>query len=121
MPASSRHEQEAKEAINAALALLQRRWCMRILWELRAGALGFRALQAACGDISPTVINRRLAELREGGLVEAGADGNALTPLGRELLPAFEPLMRWAIGWQRAQRGRAMARRLPRGRIARGT
>ena len=33
--------------IMAALDLLGRRWALRILWELRAGALSFRALPEA--------------------------------------------------------------------------
>ena len=69
---------------------------LRVVWELRGGALSFRALQAACGDLSPTVLNQRLAELKEAALAESTADGYLLTPLGRELLQAFEPLTRWA-------------------------
>lgn len=34
--------------IVAALDLLGRRWILRILWELRSGPMGFRALQALC-------------------------------------------------------------------------
>ncbi len=34
--------------IVAALDLLGRRWILRILWELRNGPIGFRALQAFC-------------------------------------------------------------------------
>jgi len=96
-------QMEAKDAINQALALFQRRWMLRVLWELRERALNFRALQSACGDISPTVLNQRLAELREAALVAAGDDGYALTPLGRELIVAFEPLSRWALRWRRSR------------------
>jgi DNA-binding HxlR family transcriptional regulator len=95
-------QKEAKDAINQALALFQRRWSLRVLWELRDAALSFRALQSACGDISPTVLNQRLAELREAALVEAGGGGYALTPLGRDLIVAFEPLSRWALRWRRS-------------------
>ena len=38
-----------KQAINAAMELLHRRWMMRVIWELRGGPLTFRALQSACG------------------------------------------------------------------------
>lgn|SRR5574337_859169 len=98
---SDTRRQEAKHAINDALELFQRRWALRVLWELRTGPLTFRALRSACGDISPTVLNQRVAELREAGLV--GLDGYALTPLGRDLLPAFEPLTQWAIRWRRSR------------------
>lgn len=85
--------------IMVLLDLLGRRWALRILWELRAGPLTFRALQAACGDISPTVLNTRLAELRGAGIVAAGDDGYGLTTQGGELLAALMPLHDWAEDW----------------------
>ena len=100
MPSTAR-QREAKDAINQALALFQRRWTLRVLWELRARPLTFRALQSACGDLSPTVLNQRLAELREAGLLALGDEGYALTPIGRELIVAFDPLSRWALRWRR--------------------
>lgn len=101
MPPSNPRQLEAKEAINQALGLFQRRWTLRVLWELRIQALTFRALQSACGDISPTVLNQRLGELRDAGLLEVGDQGYALTPIGQELIVAFDPLSRWALRWQR--------------------
>jgi len=98
-------QQTAKNAINATLELLHHRWMLRVLWELRAGnAFTFRALQSACGDLSPTVLNQRLAELRDAGLVDAGDEGYRLTPLGLELMAAFAPLQAWAIRWWRQRR-----------------
>lgn len=91
----------------ALLDLLGRRWTLRVLWELRGEPLSFRALQAACSGMSPSVLNQRLAELREAALVDAADDGYALTPRGRELLAMFEPLNRWAETWaQELRRGR---------------
>ena len=90
--------------IMAALDLLGRRWALRILWELRAGALPFRALREACGDVSPAVLNTRLAELREAGIVESTDAGYATTPSGRELCRALDPLSRWAQRWADARR-----------------
>jgi DNA-binding HxlR family transcriptional regulator len=86
----------------AALDLLGRRWALRVLWELRGGALTFRALQERCGGISPTVLNTRLAELREAELLEAsGGEGYLLTASGAELLAALGPLQGWADTWAR--------------------
>ena len=85
--------------IMAALDLLGRRWALRILWELREGALPFRALREACGDVSPAVLNTRLSELREAGIVESTDAGYATTPAGRELCRALDPLSRWARRW----------------------
>lgn len=87
--------------IMALLDLLGRRWTMRVLWELRGEPLGFRALQAACSGMSPSVLNQRLAELREARLVEAGDAGYGLSARGRELLALFGPLNRWAEDWAR--------------------
>lgn len=96
--------EEAKQAINAALDLLHRRWMMRVIWELRGDVATFRTLQERCGDISPTVLNSRLSELKESGLVHRTDEGYALTALGRDLLKAYEPLLAWAIKWRRAKR-----------------
>lgn len=93
-----------KDALNAALELFQRRWTLRILWELRGedASLNFRALQAACGDVSASVLNQRLAELREALLVEHDAgSGYRLAAQGRALLVAIEPLLKWAPRWAR--------------------
>ena len=88
--------------IMAALDLLGRRWALRVLWELREGAQSFRALRARCDEVSPTVLNARLAELRESGIVahEPGS-GYALTPLGESLHAALAPLHDWAQRWAR--------------------
>lgn len=85
--------------IMALLDLLGRRWTLRIVWELREGALTSRALRAACDDASPTVVQQRLSELREAGLVAVGDGGYALTELGRELFALFMPLHRFAEDW----------------------
>jgi DNA-binding HxlR family transcriptional regulator len=92
-------QQLGKDAINEALELFHRRWMLRVIWELRAGAWSFRALQSRCGDISPTVLNQRLAELREAGLVELDDAGYRLTALGRDMVEAFAPLSKWAVRW----------------------
>jgi DNA-binding HxlR family transcriptional regulator len=88
--------------VMALLDLLGRRWTLRIVWELRDGPLTSRALRIACDDASPTVMQARLSELREAGLVELLAgDGYHLTPLGRELMESFLPLHRFAERWSK--------------------
>jgi DNA-binding HxlR family transcriptional regulator len=90
----------------ALLDLLGRRWALRILWELRDGeSLKFRELQERCGEVSSSVLNDRLRELREAGVVEAGdSQGYRLTAAGERLLVALGPLDRWAKGWARRTR-----------------
>ena len=87
------------------LDLLGRRWSLRILWELRGEPLTSRALRAACDEASPTVLQARLSELREAGLVElVPAGGYRLTEMGRELHETFLPLHRFAERWSKANR-----------------
>jgi DNA-binding HxlR family transcriptional regulator len=84
----------------AALDLLGRRWALRVLWELRDGPLGFRALQAACDGMSSSVLRDRLRELGEAGLVARGSEETyVLTPLGADLRRSLAPLTRWAERW----------------------
>ncbi len=85
--------------IMAALDLLGRRWCLRILWELRDQPLTFRALQAACGDISPSVLQQRLKDLGEAALVEHDGEGYAPTKAARALQPVMLALNSWAEDW----------------------
>lgn len=84
----------------AALDLFGRRWSLRILWELREGPLGFRALQQRCGNMSSSVLRQRLAELVESRIVGQLPDTSyGLTPLGREAYQALRPLARWSERW----------------------
>jgi DNA-binding HxlR family transcriptional regulator len=95
----------------ALLDLLGRRWTLRLLWELRSGPLGFRALQEACGGISPTAVSTRLGELRAAGLVgDAPARAHGLTELGRELLASLGPLLLFSEAWGERLSGRGPAR-----------
>jgi DNA-binding HxlR family transcriptional regulator len=86
----------------AALDLLGRRWSLRILWELRDGPLGARALQARCDRMSSSVLYERLRELTQAGLLRRDDNEDyALTDLGAGLGTALEPLDAWARSWSR--------------------
>ena len=84
----------------ALLDLLGRRMTLRVLWELSISQtpLTFRALQAAA-DTNPSVLNARLRELREKGLVARDDIGYALTDPGRSLAAVLMPLHSWAELW----------------------
>ena len=84
----------------ALLDLLGRRATLRILWELRDRSLNFRALVDAA-ETNPSVLNTRLAELREAGIVDAADDGYRLTRSGSALLSSLAPLDAWAKRWAR--------------------
>ncbi|MFO1085471.1 MAG: helix-turn-helix domain-containing protein [Reyranellaceae bacterium] len=93
--------------IMVLLDLLGRRWTLRILWELREASLRFREIQDLIGA-SPTIVNARLAELREARLVELDeATGYRLTALGKELLKLFLPLHVWSERWAKSLREEA--------------
>jgi DNA-binding HxlR family transcriptional regulator len=85
----------------ALLDLLGRRWALRILWELRdEPPVTFRDLQARCGGLSSSVLNDRLHELRDAGIVSAEpAGGYRLSRDGHDLLEALAPLDAWAQRW----------------------
>jgi DNA-binding HxlR family transcriptional regulator len=86
----------------ALLDLLGRRWSLRVLWQLRDGAQTFRVLQAGADDLSPSILNARLKELREARLVETGAAGYVLTASGTALLKRLAPVAAWADEWAAA-------------------
>jgi DNA-binding HxlR family transcriptional regulator len=86
----------------AAMDLVGRRWALRVLWELRDGPIGARALLARCEGLSSSVLYDRLRELSEARLVSRADDGAyELTDLGRSLGVALEPLDVWARRWAR--------------------
>ncbi|MCY1550035.1 HxlR-like helix-turn-helix [compost metagenome] len=90
---------KGRRPIMALLDLLGQKWALRILWELRDGPLSSRALRSASGDISPTVLQSRVNELRAAGIIASRDNGYSLTPLGEELSAAFLPLYRFAGKW----------------------
>ncbi|MFB8003514.1 winged helix-turn-helix transcriptional regulator [Nocardia sp. NPDC056000] len=87
--------------IMALFDLLGRRWVLRVIWELdqAPNPLTFRELRTACGDLSSSVLTRRLSELTEARLVEH-QEGYRLTPAGRTLVKRLAPLSQWAAQWQ---------------------
>jgi len=88
--------------IMALLDLLGRRWVLRIVWELRGDALGFRALQARCGGMSPSVLAERLRDLENTGIAEQDERADyRLTGGGKELIAALLPIHAWAEAWAR--------------------
>ena len=88
----------------AAMDLLGRRWALRILWELRDGPLGARALLSRCDGMSSSVLYERLREFTGAGLISRDHSGAyLLTDLGKSLSAALKPLDAWATRWATAQ------------------
>ncbi|KAB0670330.1 helix-turn-helix transcriptional regulator [Oryzomonas sagensis] len=87
--------------INALFDLLGRRWALGILWNLEKGPCTFRSLQEHCRDISPSILNSRIKDLREADLVEKTLDGYVLTRRGKELRDIILPLGKWSAVWSK--------------------
>ena len=85
--------------MNALFDLLGRRWALGVLWNLGSGPATFRDLQERCGSVSPSILNSRIKDLREAGIIERTDDGYALTKRGRELREIIVPIGKWAISW----------------------
>lgn len=91
--------------IMALFDLMGRSWALGVIWRLSEGPARFRALQAGCGAVSPTVLNTRLKELTESGLVAHGPEGYALTEMGADLFRILKPLGPWSRLWAEALQG----------------
>ena len=85
--------------LTESLALLRGAWAPNVIWYLSAEPRRFGELRHDIPRISARVLSARLRELESRGLVTRRVlDSSppsaeyALTPLGRELLPAIEAL-----------------------------
>ncbi|MFT5442341.1 MAG: DNA-binding HxlR family transcriptional regulator [Myxococcota bacterium] len=91
--------------IMVLLDILGRRWALRILWELKDDALTFRELRTRCDEMSPSVLNIRLHELADAGILKGErGEGYQLTKHGKDLLLAMAPVHSWSVAWARRQR-----------------
>lgn len=89
----------------AAMDLLGRRWALRILWELRDGPIGARALRTKCDGMSSSVLYDRLRDLQASGLIERTNDDEyVLSRMGASLGVALKPLVAWSESWAAALR-----------------
>lgn len=86
----------------ATFDLLGRRWAIAVLWQLRAGPIGFRDLRRALPGISTGVLSTRLQEFVAVTVASTDPAGKyRLTPLGGELLYSLAPLHAWSHNWAR--------------------
>jgi len=100
IPKNSVRGSSSGVAIMAVFDLLGRKWNMRIMWELNAKALSFRALQQCCDGMSPSVLNTRIKQLNEAKLIFTTPEGYQLTELGLSLMQTLDPLRGWAAEWE---------------------
>ena len=93
---------ETGRPIMVLFDVLGQRWTLRILWELRDGRLTFRQLQDRCEKVSPTLLNKRLKELREMQLIDHEQGGYGFTDLGQELGKQLAGFSSWSNKWAKA-------------------
>lgn len=100
-PGSPVRGSKSGKPIMALFDLLGRSWTLGIIWQLSQGNLTFRQLQEQCESVSPTVLNKRLKELKECALVDHDGRGYLLTDLGQELFALLSPFGAWSQKWSR--------------------
>jgi len=90
-------ETQTSDRLALALDHFGRRWGLRLIWELRGEPLNFRALRAACVGISPSVMQTRLHQLTDLGLIERIPGlGYRHTAAGQQLFRVMAPMADWA-------------------------
>lgn len=82
-----------------ALNLIGDRWALLVVRELIFAPKRFQMLRAGMPGITASVLNLRLTQLREAGVVrhDERLGVYSLTEAGRGLLPVLEALCRWAL------------------------
>lgn len=99
MPGDQVRGSKTGKPIMALLDLLGRTWALGIIWQLNQGSATFRELQQRCEQISPTLLNTRLKELKVLQLVESTSKGYQLTVTGQSLFSIVSPLGEWSLLW----------------------
>jgi DNA-binding HxlR family transcriptional regulator len=93
--------------IAKAAEVLGDKWSLLIVRELLMGANRFNVLQRGLGNISPTILTKRLNEMAgEGIVIKKKIQGQKgyeyfLTESGQELLPVLEQFGTWGMRWAR--------------------
>jgi len=88
--------------------VLGEKWTLLIVRELVLGSTRFSQIQRALPRMSPTVLNTRLAELDERGVIvrkkipEQKGFEYRLTESGRELYPLLLKMSEWGMRWARS-------------------
>ncbi len=96
--------------IGACMDLIGGAWTPNIIWYLSGGARRFSELRQDVKPISAKMLSTRPKELEKSGIVSRTVVDSsppsveyALTPLGRELIPAIEAIARVGSKLKREQ------------------
>lgn len=88
--------------ITSSLILINGRWKLIILWQIKGGAIRFGELRRAIPLITEKMLTDQLRELEHDGFLERIVFAQvpprveySLTPLGLSLIPILEQLSAW--------------------------
>jgi len=105
-------DEECRRA-SGVMELVGRRWSSSILFSLARGATRFGEVLVSVAGLSDRLLAVRLKELERAGLVDRVVEPTTpvtvrygLTPRGRELMEALQPLVRYGQRWETGGRGR---------------
>ncbi|MEC3978898.1 winged helix-turn-helix transcriptional regulator [Amycolatopsis sp. H20-H5] len=101
--------------VNDAVAVLRSRWMVSVLTALALGEVQYTKLLSSINEeaanegavLSDRVFTDTLRRAQEHGLIDKNGESRgfgmsrySLTPMGRELLRAVRPLIKWAQQYQ---------------------
>jgi DNA-binding HxlR family transcriptional regulator len=93
-------------AVEGAFNLLARKWAGLVIHVLASGGRRFSELECAIPGVSPRMLNERIKELEEAGIVTRSVETARpvrvryeLTDKGRALLPVVRGIEKWARAW----------------------
>ncbi|MFL1381547.1 MULTISPECIES: winged helix-turn-helix transcriptional regulator [unclassified Nocardiopsis] len=111
------NEEECR-GFQGAIELVGRRWSGAILLALSRGASRFGQIIASVDGLSDRLLSQRLKELEAAGIVirtivptTPAHSLYSLSPRGRELMAALQPLVEWGVAELRESTSREDATR----------
>ena len=100
-------DDDACRSASHVLELVGRRWSSSILFAVGRGAHRFPQIQASVIGLSDRMLSVRLKELERADLVARLVEPTTpvsvryeLTPRGRDLIEAMQPLVRYGHRWE---------------------
>lgn len=106
--------------IISSLILINGRWKMIILWQIKGGTVRFGELRRAIPLITEKMLTDQLRELESDGFVERVVFAQvpprveySLTPLGSSFIPILEQLAIWGDEHQAIERVKQKFRDIP--------
>jgi DNA-binding HxlR family transcriptional regulator len=107
VPAEWKHiDDDQCRLFQDSVELIGRRWSSAILLAVARGARRFSEIHASVPGLSDRMLAQRLRELSAAELLARDVVPSTpvqvtyrLTPRGRELITALQPLVRWGLRW----------------------